>query len=248
MAEDFSGGAAERAWQALRRLRILFGVALILFGVLAFPRGAGGLFGVFLFLAAAFVGVDVAGLLSRPPVRKRVELVSMVLGAGAIGCLAGATGGVEGPFLPLLVAPVFMHGLGSGGAGATAAALSSVTVAAVLSAVAVSSGAAARVLVGPAAVAAVAWLGARAVGASAMAAKTQGEELLRLAQRDPLTGLLNRRSLYELVERLVAQGKEFAVVRLYWWTWTGSSGSMTGTATWWETACCSAWRRRCRTR
>lgn len=61
MAEDFSGGAAERAWQALRRLRILFGVALILFGVLAFPRGARGLLGVFLFLAAVFVGVDVAG-------------------------------------------------------------------------------------------------------------------------------------------------------------------------------------------
>jgi diguanylate cyclase (GGDEF)-like protein len=85
-------------------------------------------------------------------------------------------------------------------------------VAAVLSAVAVYGGAAARVLVGPAAVAAVAWLGARAVGASAMAAKTQGEELLRLAQRDPLTGLLNRRSLYELVQRLAAQGKEFAIV------------------------------------
>ncbi|QUL98745.1 MAG: GGDEF domain-containing protein [Candidatus Fermentithermobacillus carboniphilus] len=40
----------------------------------------------------------------------------------------------------------------------------------------------------------------------------RSEELLRLAQRDPLTGLLNRRSLYQLIDRLVAEGKKFAVV------------------------------------
>lgn len=185
---------------------------MILLGVLVFPRGEGRLFRAFLCLATASFGVEAIGLLCVRLSRKRLELASMVFGAGATGCLAGVTGGAGSPLLSLLVAPVFLYGLGSGGAGASVAALISVVVTAVLSAVAVADGAAARVLLGPAAVAGVVWLGARAVGASAMSAKTQGEELLRLAQRDPLTGLLNRRSLYELVQRLVAQGREFAVV------------------------------------
>lgn len=208
----FSGGAADRGRRVLRWLRILFGAGLALLGVLVFPRGVGRLFGAFLCLATAFLGVEAAGLLCLRLSRKRLELASMMFGASATGCLAGATGGAGSPLLSLLVAPVFLYGLGSGGVGASIAALVSVIVTAVLSAVAVADGAAARVLLGPAAVTGVVWLGARAVGVSAMSAQTKSEELLRLAQRDPLTGLLNRRSLYELVQRLVAQGKEFAVV------------------------------------
>lgn len=208
MAEGFCGGPPDRT---LCRLRILFGVGLILLGVLILPRGARHLFRGFLCLAAAFVGTEATGLLRRALIRERAELVSMVLGAGAIGCLAGATGGAESPFLSLLVAPVFMYGFSSGGAGVSVAALVSVTVSAVLSLVAVADGALGALL-GPAAVAGVIWLGARAVAATTKCANAQSEELLRLAQRDPLTRLLNRRSLNELVRRLVAEGRQFTLV------------------------------------
>lgn len=184
----------------------------MLLGVLIFPRSAGYLFRAFLCLAAAFVGVEALGLFSTPHARKRTELASMALGASAMGCLAGATGGAGSPLLSLLVAPVFLYGLGSGGAAASGAAVVSITVLAVLSAVAVADGTAARILLGPAAVAGVVWLAARAVATSTRSANARSEELLRLAQRDPLTGLLNRRSLYQVVDRLVAEGKEFAVV------------------------------------
>lgn len=196
MAEGSCVGTADGAWRVLRRLRISFGAGLVALGLFIVPPGAGRLFRAFLGMAAGCVVVEGLGLLCTPVIGKRVELASMVLGAGAMGCLAGVTGGAGSPLLPPLVASVFLYGLGSRGAGASVAALVSVTLLAVLSVVAVAAGAAVRVVLGfpprsPE------WSGSgREVAACTKCANARSDELLRLAQRDPLTGLLNRRGRY----------------------------------------------------
>ncbi len=123
-----------------------------------------------------------------------------------------ATGGPDGPLLPLFLVPVFVSGFRSGPRVAyMSAAINSLALVVMVvdsSSVCFS----AQHLLGPLVVMGLMWFEAYAVDVVARRIVLQREELMQLAQRDPLTGLLNRRSLYELLSYLMAEGKEFTVI------------------------------------
>jgi diguanylate cyclase (GGDEF)-like protein len=67
-------------------------------------------------------------------------------------------------------------------------------------------------LVPAALVCCVMWVGARTVSLVVSALGAQREELRAVSQVDPLTGVLNRRSLFDAADALAARGRSFAVV------------------------------------
>ncbi|MEW6546529.1 MAG: GGDEF domain-containing protein [Bacillota bacterium] len=205
-------GLSEGLWRALGRLKMGLGAFLVLLALVSLPQGKPLLLLLLGFFAAGFVGVNAAGLVCRLEHRRLAEVASMLFGVGAISCLVVATGGADGPLLFLFLVPVFTHGFRS---GARAAYLSAAVNSAALAVICVASlgeGFSVRRVLGPGVVAGVMWFEARAVAVVVRYIGVQRDELMQLAQRDPLTGLLNRRSLYDLVGRLVVEGREFAVV------------------------------------
>jgi len=161
---------------------------------------------------AGFMGVNAAGLACRPERRRLVELASMLFGLGATSGLVVATGGVDGPLVFLFLVPVFTYGFRSGPRAAYLSAAVNSLALTVIYVASLRDGFSAAHLLGSAAVAGLMWLEASAVSLVVGHIAAQREELMQLAQRDPLTGLLNRRSLYELVGHLAAEQREFAVV------------------------------------
>ncbi|MEW6046087.1 MAG: GGDEF domain-containing protein [Bacillota bacterium] len=205
-------GSTEGLWYALGRLRIGLGAGLTLLALVSLPHRNPLLILLFGLFAAGFVGTNAAGLVCRPERERLVELASMAFGVGAISCLVVATGGADGPLLCLFLVAVFTHGFRPGPRAAyLSAALNSLVLAVICVASLRDGFSTARVL-GPLVVAGLMWLEARAVAVVVRHITVQRDELMQLAQRDLLTGLLNRRSLYELVGHLVGEGREFALV------------------------------------
>ena len=205
-------GSSESLWRALGRLRIGLGAGLALLTLVSLPHRNPLLPLLLGLFTAGFVGANAAGPACRPERRRLVELASMLFGVGAISCLVMATGGADGPLLFLFLVPVFTYGFRSGPRAAYLSAAVNSAALAVISAASLRDDFSAPRLLGPLVVAGLMWLEARAVAQVVRYLAAQRDELMQLAQRDPLTGLLNRRSLYELVRRLAGEGKEFAVV------------------------------------
>lgn len=144
--------------------------------------------------------------------RQLAESISVLACVGAVSCLVLATGGVEGPLLALLLVPPLTYALNVAPrvvyvwSGVTSGALTVVTV---LSA---QGDLSASRLVAVVAVGGCLWV--EAVWAEAVANRVASRhgELARLAERDPLTGLPNRRALHREIEGLVAEGQEFALL------------------------------------
>ncbi|HHV55411.1 MAG TPA: GGDEF domain-containing protein [Firmicutes bacterium] len=162
--------------------------------------------------AAGFIVANTAGLACRPQRKRLVELASMLFGLGAISGLVVATGGADGPLVFLFLVPVFTYGFRSGPRAAYLSAAVNSLALAVICVASLREGFSASHLLGPAVVAGLMWFEACAVSLVVGHVAAQQDELMQLAQRDPLTGLLNRRSLYKLVGDLAAEGREFAVV------------------------------------
>lgn len=205
-------GSSEGLWHALGRLRIGLGACLSLLALVSLRYGKPLLLALIGFFTAEFVGANAAGLACNTEHRRLGELASMLFGLGVISCLVAATGGADGPLLFLFLVPVFTHGFKSGPRAAYLSAAVNSAALAVISVASLRDGLSVLRVLGPAAVAGVMWIEARAVAVAVRHITVQRDELMRLAQRDPLTGLLNRRSLWELVGHLAAEGREFAVV------------------------------------
>lgn len=141
-----------------------------------------------------------------------MELASMLFGLGATSGLVVATGGADGPLVFLFLVPVFTYGFRSGPRAAYLSAAVNSLALTVIYVASLRDGFSAPHLLGSAVVAGLMWLEACAVSLVVGHIAAQREEFMQLAQRDPLTGLLNRRSLYELVGYLTAEQREFAVV------------------------------------
>ena len=194
------------------RLRIGLGAGLVLLALVCLPPRNPLLLSLLGLFTAGFFAANAAGLGCRPERRRLVEFASMVSGVGAISCLVAATGGADGPLLFLFLVPVFTYGFRSGPQAAYLSAAVNSAVLAVICAGSFRDGFPTPRLLGPAVVTGLMWFEARAVALVVRHLAAQREELMQLAQRDPLTGLLNRRSLYELVGRLGTEEREFAVV------------------------------------
>ncbi|HHY38236.1 MAG TPA: GGDEF domain-containing protein [Clostridia bacterium] len=205
-------GLSEGLWHALGRLRIGLGACLGLLLLVFLPHGKPLLLALLVFFTAGFIGANAVGLVCRPERRRLVELASMLSGLGMISCLVVATGGADGPLLFLFLVPVFTYGFRSGPRAAYLSAAVNSAALAVISAVPLANGFSVLRVLGPAVVAGLMWIEAAAVAIVLKHIAVQRDELMQLAQHDPLTGLLNRRSLYELVGRMAAEGEEFAVV------------------------------------
>lgn len=132
---------------------------------------------------------------------------SLACWLGLSACLVSWVGGPTGPLLFLFVPPVFWAGFRWGTAGAYGLAGAGTAVLAVLAAASVGDGGLRRAA-GPLGLVVVLWAEARAVSGAARHA----EEHAELARRDPLTGLYNRRVLYDELGLLVRRGGPCAVV------------------------------------
>lgn len=205
-------GLSENIWYALGRLRIGLGASLVLLALVFCVQGNLSLYALLGFFTVGFIGVNAAGLVCSSRYARLVEFGSMVFGLGAISYLVLATGGPCGPLSSLFLIPVLTYGFRSGPRVAYLSAAVNSMALLVMLAYSPEENFSAQHLLGPFVVMGLMWLEAYAVDMVVRHIVLQREELMELAQQDPLTGLLNRRSLYQLLSHLMAEEREFTVI------------------------------------
>ncbi|QUL99411.1 MAG: GGDEF domain-containing protein [Candidatus Fermentithermobacillus carboniphilus] len=203
---------SEDIWHALGRLRIGLGASLVLLALVFRVQDNLSLCALLVFFTVGFVGVNTAGLVCSSRCARLVEFGSMVFGLGAISCLVLATGGPHGPLSSLFLIPILTYGFRSGPRVAYLSAAVNSMALVVMLAHSPEGSFSTRHPLGPFVVIGLMWLEAYAVDMVVRHIVLQREELMQLAQQDPLTGLLNRRSLYQLLSHLITKEREFAVI------------------------------------
>ncbi|MGQ9779517.1 MAG: GGDEF domain-containing protein [Bacillota bacterium] len=195
-------------------MRIGLGIYLTLLGLTVMPWNEQALLAFFIFFTVGFIVTNLVGLRGGRERRCLVEFGAMLFGLGQITCLVMATGGAKGPLLFLFFIPIFMDGFRLGPQAAYLSATVNSMVLALLSLVPLRGGFSISAFLGLMAVFIFMWVEAFIVGILVRHIVMERDELIRLARHDPLTGLPNRRSLYELFGRLIAEKRGFGVILL----------------------------------
>jgi len=206
-------GLPQELWPELGRIRIAVAVGVFILALFLAPGAEPVLVGFLGFCTAGFLGANIMS--QRCPVERRVllEKASMLMGLGLNTGLILASGGPNSPLLFLYVFPVFTYGFRLGGRGAYLSAfINSLTLLILLAwgwpALTVTNALAAGTVAG------MMWIEAYAIEYIVRYITSQKEELTRLAWFDPLTGLLNRRALFQEVDRLLVGGIPFGLILL----------------------------------
>lgn len=187
------------SWQLLVWERLLASLGVVAAGL---ELGGPGYFRAVLIFGLALLFALVGGLPGRA-----AGVFSLACWLGLSACLVSWVGGLTGPLLFLFVPPVFWAGFRWGAAGAYGLAGAGTVVLAVLAAASVGDAELCQAA-GALGLVVVLWAEARAVSGVARRVEEQSE----LARRDPLTGLYNRRVLYDELGLLVRRGGPCAVV------------------------------------
>lgn len=208
--------AYDAVWRVFGKTRLAFTVGALLLCCVAVRFGDRAWAWVLVVFAAAFGLVNAASLLpALTPRRKRLlEGISMVVGAGLCLAIVQAMGGVRGAFVFVFLVPVFTYGfrLGSRAAYLSAAISSAVIVLAI--GYELSSGAVWDELFAAIGVLFTLWPEAYCVEGLVRNELEWRNELVDMAERDPLTGLANRRTLQRTLEHCAAGGGPFALLLL----------------------------------
>lgn len=198
-------------WRGLGRLRVAAGLGVAAAGAATglgrrVPPATAALLVLF---AAGFAVVSVLGLRCRA---RRFEVLSMAWALAMNTTLALASGGPDSPLLFVFLVPVFTHGFRWGPTGAYVSAAANTAALLGLAGYGLAAGEPPGALVPAGLVCCVMWVGARTVSLVVSALGAQREELRVVSQVDPLTGVLNRRSLFDAAAVLAQRGRPFAVV------------------------------------
>lgn len=168
------------------------------------------------FFAAGFGLVSVVSLMPRlaPRQKRLVEGVSMVVGAGLCFAIVQAMGGVGGAFVFVFLVPVFTYGFRLGRRAAYLSAATSSVVIGSLIVYELARGMPLENLFAAIAVLFTLWPEAFCVEGLVRHELEWRRELVDMAERDPLTGLANRRTLQRVLERSASGGGPFALLLL----------------------------------
>ncbi|HHV78749.1 MAG TPA: GGDEF domain-containing protein [Firmicutes bacterium] len=155
-----------------------------------------------LLLSLAVISIDVVGMYLPPRYRANAEMAYLVMELAYNFSLVLLTGGPSSPFLLVFLMAPLLYGLRSGPTFAlVSASLNSFILFLVGSGLPT-----VLTIIG------IMWTLTGSTIALVKSVASQQEELAYLAKRDPLTGLLNRRSMLEGVDYLRARGTPFCVI------------------------------------
>lgn len=203
-------------WRIFGRIRMAAGLGAFALGAATLSYGrppwTWGILassGLIAFVAVAVLRIPLGGI-----ARRRLELAGSTLAIVLCLCITQATGGVTGPFSFMFLAPVFAYGTSIGNRAAYRIGAACSFVLGVLMWQEVVAGASFRDLLVPVSVIHLLWVQAYAVEALAGHESARRAELVRLAEIDPLTGLMNRRTLQRALEHSAALGEQFALILL----------------------------------
>lgn len=203
-------------WRIVGRVRAAASLGALVLGAIALYYGrAPWTWGV---VGMAVVSAVTAVPALRLPVgsasRRCLELAGAGLGTALCLCIVQAMGGVTGPFCYVFLVPVFAYGLNLGGAASYRIAATCSLVMGVLICWEIGAGASLRELLAPLSVVYLIWVQAYGVDSLTRHETARRAELVRLADLDPLTGVLNRRTLQPALEHSAARGERFALILL----------------------------------
>jgi diguanylate cyclase (GGDEF)-like protein len=210
--------ATPEGWRIFGRIRIGAGLGAFALGAASLRYGRPpwnwGILATssLMALGAMWMMFGAGGALAR----KRLEFAGAFVAVVLSLCITQATGGVTGPFTFVFLVPVFAYGISIGNRMAyRIAAICSLVIASLIGLE--TRGLAAAPpgeLLAPVSVLLLLWIQAYAVEALAGHESARRAELVRLAEVDPLTGLMNRRTLQRALEHSAAHGEEFALILL----------------------------------
>lgn len=207
---------APEGWRIFGRIRVAVGSGALVLGaaILRYGRSPWSWGIVVVAALVVLLALYVFQAHLGPRARRQLEFLSAALGLALCLCLVQAMGGVAGPFAFVYLVPVFAYGLsfGHGAAYRVAAACSALMVLSI--AYEARSGVSFRELLAPLAVLHLTWAQAYGVDAIIGHESARREELVRLADIDPLTGLMNRRTLQRALEHSAARDERFALLLL----------------------------------
>lgn|GEM_PF-3533363 len=208
--------AYEGVWRVFGQTRLTFSVGALVLCCVALRYGDRTWVWPLMLLSAGFGFVNafslVPGLDSRR--KRQLEGVSMVIGAGLCFAIVQAMGGARGAFVFVFAIPVFTYGFRLGrNAAYLSAAISSVIIGGMI-AHELAGGTPVEELIAALAILFSLWPEAYCVEGLVRHESQWREELVEMAECDPLTGLANRRTLQRALERSASRGSPFALLLL----------------------------------